>query len=108
MCLTGRTWGASEAKAFGFIQGDLFDSYAQLKGSISSALSVLEAGENLAGILASKSQTAVENTKRSILDSYEHPSIKQGLQKIALVNSSALQSEELPRNVSNFLSKSKL
>ena len=107
--LTGRTWNANEAQAFGFTQGNLYED-CKAKGFpfIHVINFVLDIGKQLAVSLGLKRQTAVENTKQSIRHAYEQPSIKEGLREIALVNSSALQSMELPTNIFAFLTRSKL
>jgi delta(3,5)-delta(2,4)-dienoyl-CoA isomerase len=49
---------------------------------------------NLANLISSKSPIAVSTSKRSIVYSRDH-SVEEGLQHIALLNSSMLQTDDL-------------
>jgi delta(3,5)-delta(2,4)-dienoyl-CoA isomerase len=79
---TARFFDAQEALQHGFVSRVTDDPESCMKAAV-----------DLAKLIASKSPVAVSASKKSILFSRDH-SVKEGLDHIALLNSSMLQTED--------------
>ncbi len=92
---TGRKISSTEALQSGLVSG--------VKGSKSE---LLTSAIELASLIASKSPLAVTGTKRMLLYSRDN-SVQNSLDYMALWNSSALQSEDIPKAFKASIAKSK-
>eukprot|EP00058_Branchiostoma_floridae_P019058 XP_002604547.1 hypothetical protein BRAFLDRAFT_58778 [Branchiostoma floridae] len=95
LAFTSRRFEAEEAKQMGLVSGIYPDRAA-----------VLEAALDLASTIASKSPIAVQGTKVSMVYSRDH-SVQEGLDHVALWNSTMLQSEDVVEAVQAGMQKRK-
>ncbi len=94
LAYTARFFTAEEALQRGFVSKvcDTFDD-------------VMKTAMDLANLIASKSPIAVSTSKKSIVFSRDH-SVEEGLNHIALLNSSMLQTDDLMVAASAIMQKS--
>lgn len=93
LCYTGRKFHSDEAKEIGYVSRIFPDKSSMMD-------SVLDLASNI----ASKSPVAVQGTKISLVYSRDH-SVSEGLQHVALWNSSMIQSEDLMKAVEGSMQK---
>ncbi|XP_065213893.1 delta(3,5)-Delta(2,4)-dienoyl-CoA isomerase, mitochondrial [Planococcus citri] len=93
LIFTGRKFTANEAKEWGLVS-QIYDTKETL----------LENSLNLAENIAKKSPVAVQMAKKSLIYSRDH-SVDEGLEHIALINQTMLQSEDLQKAVVASLTK---
>uniref|UniRef100_A0A2P2HX63 Delta(3,5)-Delta(2,4)-dienoyl-CoA isomerase, mitochondrial n=1 Tax=Hirondellea gigas TaxID=1518452 RepID=A0A2P2HX63_9CRUS len=95
LCLTCRVMGASEALSCGLVSRLFVDREAMMAAALASAK-----------LIASNSPVAVQATKMSLLYSRDH-TVEEGLQFMALLNMSMLQSEDVRLAAMSQLERSK-
>ena len=96
LAYTARMFGADEASKYGLVS-HVHDS----------ADAMLAAARKMAALIAEKSPVAVNTTKKSILFSRDH-SVEKGLEHIALLNGTMLQTGDTAKAVAANFAKEKV
>nr|XP_045600528.1 delta(3,5)-Delta(2,4)-dienoyl-CoA isomerase, mitochondrial-like [Procambarus clarkii] len=95
LCFSARKFFSSEALQCGFVSRVFEDKD-----------SLLEAALDMASTIASKSPVAVQTTKIALVHSRDH-SVQEGLDNLANINMTMLQSEDLRISAMSLMSKGK-
>lgn len=96
LCYTARMFGADEASRFGFV------SHVH-----ESQDAVLSAAREMAALIAEKSPVAINITKKSLIYSRDH-TVQQGLDHIAWLNGTMLQTVDTSKAVTANFAKKKV